>query len=62
MTAIAIASGIFGVLCIAIGLIVGGVGFGILNENEEPILALALGVVALLLVGAGLHFLHLLPW
>ncbi len=62
MTALTIASGIFGLLCIGTGVIVGAVGFAFTSENDELVGGLVLGIIALLLVGSGLHFLHIVPW
>ncbi len=56
MDAIGIITKVFGTICILISFVVGGVAFAAANENEEYFSACILGVITLLLFGAGLHF------
>ncbi len=56
MVILGVVSKIFGIICIAASLIIGGVGFAAMNENEEYFSAIMLGLLAILLFGAGVHF------
>ena len=56
MGVIGVFSKIFGGICIAVGILLFGIGFAAFNENDDYFSAILLTVGAVFMWGVGYHF------